>query len=184
MSINIQSINKGGLSFVNDNNGVFKVQGQLNSTLSATTCRLFSVKGSTLNSQVFTISSNTITLNLDNSIDDLSFFQTSERTTPSISYLNIYGFVTGATTGDKITLLFLESNEISAGDTTATMNIIDSEQLFVNVTPTTRTFEASFKQERGTSANRLYTLGIAGQSSNNPTNVYIVAQMVFGKFNL
>ena len=183
MSINIQSINKGGLSFVNDNNGVFKVQGQLNTTLSATTCRLFSVKGSTLNASVFTISSNAITLNLDSSIDDMSFFQTSERTTPTISYLNIYGFVTGATTGDKITLLLLESDELSAGDTTATLNIVDSNEILVNVTPTTTTFQNAFKQEVGTSANRLYTLGIAGQSSNNPTDVYIVAQMVFGKFN-
>lgn len=183
MSINIQSTNQGGLSFVNDNNGVFKVQGQLNTTLSATTCRLFSVKGATLNSQVFTISSNAITLNLDNSIDDISLLQTSERTTPTISYLNIYGFVTGATAGDKITLLLLESDELSAGDTTATLNIIDSNECIVNVTPTTTTFQNIFKQTRGTSANRLYTLGIAGQSSNNPNNVYIVAQMVFGKFN-
>lgn len=183
MAINIQSINKGGLSFVNDNSGVFKVQGQLNSTLSATTCRLFSVKGATLNASVFTISSNAITLNLDNSIDDLSFFQTSSRTAPSISYINVYGFVTGATAGDKITMLLLESNEVSAGDTTATMNIVDSNEVPVNVTPTTTTFQSTLKQERGTQANRLYTLALAGQSSNNPTNVYVVAQMVFGKFN-
>ncbi len=184
MAINIQSINKGGLSFVNDNNGVFKVQGQLNTTLSATTCRLFSVKGSTLNAQVFSISSNTITLNLDNSIDDLSFFQTSQRTTPTISYINVYGFVTGATAGDKITLLLLESDEISAGNTTATMNVIDSNEVLVNVTPTTTTFGTSYKQERGLLPNRIYTLAVAGQSSNNPTDVYIVAQMVFGKFNI
>tara|TARA_R100000900_G_scaffold104649_1_gene81145 strand:+ start:4654 stop:5208 length:555 start_codon:yes stop_codon:yes gene_type:complete len=182
MSINIQSTNQGGLSFLNDNSGVFKVQGQLNSTLNATTCRLFSVKGSTLNSQVFTITSNAITLNLNSTIDDLSLFTTSERTAPSISYLNIYGFVTGATTGDKITLLLLESDELSAGDTTATLNIVDSGEILVNVTPTTTTFQNTLKQERGTSANRIYTLAIAGQSSNNPTNVYIVAQMVFGKF--
>lgn len=182
MSINIQSTNQGGLSFINDNSGVFKVQGQLNTTLSATTCRLFSVKGSTLNSQVFTITSNAITIQLDNTIDDISFFTTSERTAPSIAYLNIYGFVTGASTGDKITLLLLESDEISAGDVTATLNIVSTNEILVNVTPTTKTFQSTLKQMRGTSANRIYTLAIAGQSSNNPNNVYIVSQMVFGKY--
>ena len=184
MGINMQSTNKGRLSFLEDNKGVFKFQGQLDASLTSSQARMFSVKGSTLNSVTESITSNSFTMGFGTSSDDISFFQCSEGTNPQIAYVQVYGFGSGFSTGDKIRLLVCESDIVVDGDVNITWNIVDTIEVTMN-TGSNNTFGAFQSQNRPTTNGKCYALAVSGDTSGStPSGMYLISQMVFGKYNL